>query len=140
MWAITVTCWASTADSRSTAFFEPGRSNPDDHALAGPQSKAGGGSLDLVEMVDVMPTVLHLMHLPVPPDLQGLDLVPLLEGSNPVPERMTWSSASIWKTKRRWSARPGTSSSSARAAACARMATRPPNPGVYPVHMSGSTT
>ncbi len=34
---------------------------------------------DLVEMVDVMPTVLHLMNLPVPPDLQGIDLVPLLE-------------------------------------------------------------
>ena len=26
-----------------------------------------------------MPTVLHLMSLPVPPDLQGIDLVPLLE-------------------------------------------------------------
>ena len=34
---------------------------------------------DLVEMVDLMPTVLHLMNLPVPPDLQGIDLVPLLE-------------------------------------------------------------
>jgi arylsulfatase A-like enzyme len=34
---------------------------------------------DLVEMVDVMPTVLHLMDLPVPPELQGMDLVPLLE-------------------------------------------------------------
>ncbi len=34
---------------------------------------------ELVEMVDVMPTVLHLMNLPVPPDLQGFDLVPLLE-------------------------------------------------------------
>jgi arylsulfatase A-like enzyme len=35
--------------------------------------------VELVEMVDVMPTVLHLMNLPVPPDLQGVDLVPLLE-------------------------------------------------------------
>ena len=34
---------------------------------------------ELVEMVDVMPTVLHLMNLPVPPDLQGFDLQPLLE-------------------------------------------------------------
>jgi choline-sulfatase len=33
----------------------------------------------LVEMVDIMPTVLHLMNLPVPPDLQGIDLVPMLE-------------------------------------------------------------
>jgi choline-sulfatase len=34
--------------------------------------------MDLVEMVDVMPTVLHLMNLPVPPKLQGVDLEPLL--------------------------------------------------------------
>jgi choline-sulfatase len=34
---------------------------------------------DLVEMVDVMPTVLHLMSLPIPPELQGLDLEPLLK-------------------------------------------------------------
>ncbi len=33
----------------------------------------------LVEMVDIMPTLLHLLRLPVPPDLQGIDLVPLLE-------------------------------------------------------------
>jgi arylsulfatase A-like enzyme len=34
---------------------------------------------ELVEMVDVMPTVLHLMSLPTPPDLQGIDLVPVLQ-------------------------------------------------------------
>ena len=33
----------------------------------------------LVELVDVLPTVLHLMHLPAPPGLQGIDLEPLLD-------------------------------------------------------------
>src|SRR5262249_44464562 len=40
--------------------------------------ESGRRITELVEMVDVMPTVLHLMNLPVPPDLQGLDLEPLL--------------------------------------------------------------
>jgi choline-sulfatase len=40
---------------------------------------------DLVEMVDILPTVLHLMQLPCPPGLQGIDLVPLLRGK--VPQR-----------------------------------------------------
>jgi len=35
---------------------------------------------ELVEMVDVLPTVLHLMQLPLPPGLQGIDLQPVLEG------------------------------------------------------------
>jgi choline-sulfatase len=42
--------------------------------------ESGRQILDLVEMVDVMPTVLQLMHLPVPPDLDGVNLEPLLEG------------------------------------------------------------
>ncbi len=33
---------------------------------------------DLVEMVDILPTILQLMGLPVPPGLDGIDLVPLL--------------------------------------------------------------
>jgi arylsulfatase A-like enzyme len=40
-----------------------------------------GGSrrvVDLVEMIDILPTVLHLMRLPLPPDLQGINLEPLL--------------------------------------------------------------
>jgi choline-sulfatase len=35
---------------------------------------------ELVEMVDVLPTILHLMQSPAPPGLQGLDLEPLIEG------------------------------------------------------------
>jgi choline-sulfatase len=34
--------------------------------------------VDLVEMVDLLPTILHLMGLPVPPGLDGIDLVPLI--------------------------------------------------------------
>ena len=41
--------------------------------------ESGRRITELVEMVDVMPTVLHLMHLPVPPHLQGVDLEPLLK-------------------------------------------------------------
>jgi len=40
-----------------------------------------GGSrrvFDLVEMIDLLPTVLHLMRLPAPPGLQGINLEPLL--------------------------------------------------------------
>jgi choline-sulfatase len=33
---------------------------------------------DLVEMIDIFPTVLHLMGLPAPKGLQGIDLEPLL--------------------------------------------------------------
>jgi choline-sulfatase len=35
----------------------------------------------LVETVDLMPTILHLMRLPVPPGCQGIDLEPLLKGN-----------------------------------------------------------
>jgi choline-sulfatase len=35
---------------------------------------------DLAEMVDILPTVLHLMQLPAPPGLQGIDLAPLIRG------------------------------------------------------------
>jgi choline-sulfatase len=39
-----------------------------------------GRVFDLVEMVDVLPTILHLMQLPAPPGLQGIDLGPLIVG------------------------------------------------------------
>jgi arylsulfatase A-like enzyme len=59
-------------------FFEPSVRIP--MIMRWPAHIESGRRLtDLVEMVDVMPTVLHLMNLPVPPDLQGVDLVPLLE-------------------------------------------------------------
>ncbi len=33
---------------------------------------------DLVEMVDILPTILHLLNLPAPPGMQGIDLEPLI--------------------------------------------------------------
>ena len=33
---------------------------------------------ELVEMVDILPTILHLLQLPAPPGLQGIDLEPLI--------------------------------------------------------------
>ena len=35
---------------------------------------------EMVEMVDVLPTILHLMKQPAPPGLQGMDLKPLIHG------------------------------------------------------------
>ncbi len=35
---------------------------------------------EMAEMIDVLPTVLNLMQLPVPPSAQGLDLAPLVLG------------------------------------------------------------
>ncbi len=41
---------------------------------------AGQSTSALVEFIDVMPTILELCGLPVPDDVQGRSLVPLLEG------------------------------------------------------------
>jgi choline-sulfatase len=35
---------------------------------------------EMVEMVDVLPTILHLLKLPAPPGLQGMDLEPMVRG------------------------------------------------------------
>jgi choline-sulfatase len=46
-----------------------------------PGSIPGGRrTAELVEMVDILPTVLGLMRRPAPPGLQGLDLEPLVRG------------------------------------------------------------
>lgn len=42
--------------------------------------RAGRQVTDLVELVDVLPTVLDLARLPAPPDVQGSSLAPLLRG------------------------------------------------------------
>jgi choline-sulfatase len=41
---------------------------------------AGKSDYNLVELIDLFPTVCHLLGVPRPPHLQGEDLVPLLEG------------------------------------------------------------
>ena len=60
-------------------FYEPAVRIP--LIMRWPGTLPGGRRIDeLVEMVDVLPTILHLMRLPAPPDLQGIDLEPLLRG------------------------------------------------------------
>ena len=64
--------------------------------------------LEMVEMIDVLPTVLGLMQLPVPPKRHGIDLARWSSASRGQRDA-TWSSASTPKTKRRWSAPPAIS-------------------------------
>ena len=44
-----------------------------------------------VSHVDLMPTVLGLLHLPSPLQTQGIDLSPVMLGAKPVPERLIYS-------------------------------------------------
>jgi arylsulfatase len=46
---------------------------------------------DLVHHVDVLPTLLDLLHQPQPPDLAGLSLLPLLRDGTPLPERTVFA-------------------------------------------------
>ena len=88
-------------------FYEPAVRIP--LIVRRPGSIPSGRRIDeLVEMVDVLPTVLRLMRLPAPPGLQGLDLEPLIR-NKPGVRATTWSSASILRTRRRWSAPRGSS-------------------------------
>jgi choline-sulfatase len=59
-------------------FYEPAVRVP--LVMRWPGHVAGGRRVSgLVEMIDILPTVLHMMQIPAPPRLQGLDLVPTLE-------------------------------------------------------------
>jgi arylsulfatase A-like enzyme len=58
-------------------FYEPAVRIP--LIVRRPGSIPGGRRIDeLVEMVDVLPTILKLLRLPAPPGLQGLNLEPLI--------------------------------------------------------------
>lgn len=46
--------------------------------------KNGGRVKGLVQIVDMMPTILDLLGIPGPPDLQGRSLIPLIKGQGPV--------------------------------------------------------
>jgi choline-sulfatase len=60
-------------------FYEPAVRIP--LIMRWPGSIPGGRrTAELVEMVDILPTVLRLMRLPAPPGLHGLDLEPLVRG------------------------------------------------------------
>jgi len=69
--------------------------------------RAGNGKSanGLVEFVDVYPTLCELAHLPLPPQLQGLSAVPLLNDPS-----KTWKSAAFTQSPspalREWAGRP----------------------------------
>jgi choline-sulfatase len=46
---------------------------------------AGERKIELVELADVLPTILSLMRLPAPPGIQGIDLQPLIRGTPDAP-------------------------------------------------------
>jgi arylsulfatase A-like enzyme len=54
--------------------------------LRGPGIPRGARTPHLAALVDLMPTLLSLLGLPVPEDVQGRDLGPLLHGGGPVNE------------------------------------------------------
>ena len=56
---------------------------------------------DLVELVDLFPTICHLLDVPRPPILHGIDLVPLIEEKTGCRGHGRSSSASTTRTKRR---------------------------------------
>ena len=58
--------------------------------------KRGGRRIETqVRSVDLLPTLAELAGLPAPPDLDGVSLVPLLEGRSAAHPRVAWSLASF---------------------------------------------
>jgi arylsulfatase A-like enzyme/cytochrome c-type biogenesis protein CcmH/NrfG len=59
------------------------------------EANAGGGRRvpDVVQHIDIVPTVLDLVKAPVPGNLQGRSLKPLLDGTGHPPERAVYSEA-----------------------------------------------
>jgi choline-sulfatase len=85
--------------------------------------RAGQSTRALVEFIDIVPTVLEFAGVPAPATVQGKSLVPLLGGRSRHTATMSWSSTR--RTRRRWSARGGGSSSTAPAGGPGRTATPP---------------
>jgi choline-sulfatase len=67
-------------------FYEPAVRVP--LIMRWPDHLPSGGRIEsLMEMLDILPTVLHFLQVPAPPGLQGIDLAPLVMGSPAVRER-----------------------------------------------------
>ncbi|MCU0842391.1 MAG: sulfatase [Thiobacillaceae bacterium] len=67
--------------------------------LAGPQLSSAQ-SLDAVtRTVDVAPTLLDLLGLPIPPEMEGVSLAPALRGELPPPELPAFHETGIWLTE-----------------------------------------
>ncbi|HXI02685.1 MAG TPA: sulfatase, partial [Candidatus Saccharimonadales bacterium] len=67
---------------------------------APPPAAAGLRVAPMVEIIDVMPTLLDLLHVPVPGDLQGVSLAAALSGGA-VPERDAFSEATNYGPERK---------------------------------------
>jgi arylsulfatase A-like enzyme len=48
-----------------------------------PARKPGGVVTDLVRVVDILPTILDALGMPIPPDLEGVSLLPAIQGKPP---------------------------------------------------------
>jgi arylsulfatase A-like enzyme len=67
-------------------FYEPAVRVP--LLMRWPGHLVGGRRVSsMVEMIDILPTVLHLLQVSAPPRLHGLDLAPLLASSSPATAR-----------------------------------------------------
>jgi len=57
-----------------------------------PSSKLGGKKIsECVETIDIMPTLLHILGLPLPQEVQGKSLLPLIMDENPSQECFAYS-------------------------------------------------
>jgi arylsulfatase A-like enzyme/Flp pilus assembly protein TadD len=65
----------------------------------------GGGRRigDLVQHIDVVPTILDLAKAPIPGNLRGQSLKPVLEGTSDIPERTVYSEALYGRYHFGWS-------------------------------------
>jgi arylsulfatase A-like enzyme len=54
---------------------------------------------DLVRLVDVVPTILHVLDLPIPDELNGRSAVPLLSGADS-PPRIAWAENMLFTEER----------------------------------------
>ncbi|MBT5711650.1 sulfatase-like hydrolase/transferase, partial [Candidatus Poribacteria bacterium] len=62
--------------------------------------ESGRASSDLVEGVDVVPTLLECAGIPVPPHIQGRSLTPTLRGEEATPKTCALMEMHGWKTVR----------------------------------------
>ena len=69
-----------------------------------PSSKLGGKRVTVqVETIDIMPTLLKILELPVPHEVQGNSLIPLIMDKNPRQERLAYSETYFPRYRYGWS-------------------------------------
>jgi tetratricopeptide (TPR) repeat protein len=80
--------------------------------LAGPGLPEGKSVKSLVRLADVAPTLLELFALPVPSDLSGRSMLPVLRGEHEPPERVAWVETLATQLDMGWSPLLGVRTSS----------------------------